>query len=205
MNIDLNNLDLSDLGSWPMPMKAIAVVAVIIGVLSLHYVFFIKDEIKVLNIAEQEEQGLKQQLKTLHARAVNLPAYREQMKVMERRFGVMLRKLPSATEMPELLEDISRTGHTSGLSIVAIQPNQEIEKEFYVELPIEIKVSGNYHQIGSFISQVANLPRIVTLHNFEMNLEEQTPLNMKISAKIYHYSESESGSLEHAEGEETLS
>ncbi len=127
------------------------------------------------------------------------------MKVMERRFGVMLRKLPSATEMPELLEDISRTGHTSGLSIVAIQPNQEIEKEFYVELPIEIKVSGNYHQIGSFISQVANLPRIVTLHNFEMNLEEQTPLNMKISAKIYHYSESESGSLEHAEGEETLS
>lgn len=203
MNIDLNNLDFSDTGSWPLPIKVFAVLVVIVSVLTIHYMLFIKDERKVLAVAEQEELSLKQQLKTLHTRAVNLPAYREQMKVMERRFGVMLRKLPSETEMPELLEDISRTGHTSGLSIVAIQPDQEIEKEFYVELPIEVKVTGDYHQIGHFISQVANLPRIVTLHNFDMSLEEETPLNMKINAKIYHYSESDSTDV--AEGEDVVS
>lgn len=203
MNIDLNNLDFSDTGSWPLPIKVFAVLVVIVGVLTIHYMLFIKDERKILAVAEQEELSLKQQLKTLHTRAVNLPAYREQMKVMERRFGVMLRKLPSETEMPELLEDISRTGHTSGLNIVAIQPDQEIEKEFYVELPIEVKVTGDYHQIGRFISQVANLPRIVTLHNFDMSLEEETPLNMKINAKIYHYSESDSTDV--AEGEDVVS
>lgn len=190
--IDLSDLDLNNLGSWPAPVKVITCLLLLIGVLALGYNFHLKDLQEQLERVRGEEGALKQQFATKAFQAANLEAYRRQMAEMETSFGVLLRQLPSDTEVPGLLEDITRTGLGSGLEFEEIKLLQEVAQQFYIELPIQISVVGSYHDLATFVSGVASLPRIVTLHDFEIKpvaSGDNTKLRMKILAKTYRYND----------------
>lgn len=190
--IDLSDLDLNNLGSWPAPVKVITCLLLLISVLALGYNFHLKDLQEQLERVRGEEGTLKQQFATKAFQAANLEAYRRQMAEMETSFGVLLRQLPSDTEVPGLLEDITRTGLGSGLEFEEIKLLQEVTQQFYIELPIQISVVGSYHDLATFVSGVASLPRIVTLHDFEIKpvaSGDNTKLRMKILAKTYRYND----------------
>lgn len=188
--IDLSDLDLNNLGAWPTPVKVITCLLMMLAVLALGYNFHLKNLQTQLEQERGEEEALKQQFSTKAFQAANLEAYRQQMAEMETSFGVLLRQLPSDTEVPGLLEDITRTGLGSGLEFEEIKLLEEIVQQFYIELPIQISVIGSYHDLATFVSGVASLPRIVTLHDFEikpMASGDNTKLRMKILAKTYRY------------------
>ncbi|MGE8360800.1 type 4a pilus biogenesis protein PilO [Pseudomonas sp.] len=190
--VDLNELDLNNVGSWPAPVKFIAGVLLLILVLGLGYNFHLKDLQSQLDRQRSEEVTLKEQFSAKAFQAANLDAYKEQMQEMEVSFGALLRQLPSDTEVPGLLEDITRTGLGSGLEFEEIKLLPEVVQQFYIELPIEIKVVGTYHDLATFVSGVASLPRIVTLHDFEMlpaTAETTSQLRMSILAKTYRYND----------------
>lgn len=190
--VDLNELDLNNVGSWPAPVKFIAGVLLLILVLGLGYNFHLKDLQAQLDRQRSEEVTLKEQFSAKAFQAANLDAYKEQMQEMEVSFGALLRQLPSDTEVPGLLEDITRTGLGSGLEFEEIKLLPEVVQQFYIELPIEIKVVGTYHDLATFVSGVASLPRIVTLHDFEMlpaTAETTSQLRMSILAKTYRYND----------------
>ncbi|MBA1273770.1 type 4a pilus biogenesis protein PilO [Stutzerimonas azotifigens] len=190
--VDLADLDLNNLGSWPAPVKFITCILLLIAVLALGYNFHLKDMQTRLEQEQAQEETLKQQFSTKAFQAANLEAYIEQMKEMETSFGAMLRQLPSDTEVPGLLEDITRTGLGSGLEFEEIKLQPEVAQQFYIELPIEIKAVGNYHDLATFVSGVASLPRIVTLHDFELkpeSAETTSRLRMSILAKTYRYND----------------
>lgn len=135
---------------------------------------------------------LKEQFSSKAYQAANLEAYKEQMQEMEVSFGALLRQLPSDTEVPGLLEDITRTGLGSGLEFEEIKLLPEVAQQFYIELPIQIKVTGGYHDLATFVSGVASLPRIVTLHDFELapvSAGNSSRLSMQIMAKTYRYND----------------
>ncbi len=187
---DINDLDFNNAGSWPGPIKVICYAIVIALILGAVYWFDIKDLDSQLARVEQEERDLKSQFEGKAGQVANLDEYKEQMVQMEKTFGALLRQLPSDTEVPGLLEDISTVGSLSGLELSLIDLQSEISKEFYIELPINIELRGTYHDIAAFVSGVAGLPRIVTLHNFSIEKGQQTgdALSMKIQAKTYRYS-----------------
>lgn len=189
---DVNDLDVENIGSWPMPIKVIVWVLAFVGVLAAGYFYDVKDLQQSLADVEAQEQRLKDQFGIKAAQATNLDAYRKQMVEMEESFGALVSQLPSDTEVPGLLEDITNKGLESGLEIESITLGGERQEEFYVELPIEIVVSGNYHDLGLFVSGIAGLPRIVTLHDFDINLNDINTLTMKITAKTYRYKDLES-------------
>lgn len=186
---DVNDLDFNTAGSWPGPIKVIVLVLVFALILGAGYWFAIKDQYTALDRAESEESTLKEQYRSKAFKVANLDAYIEQMKEMEESFGALLKQLPADTEVPGLLEDITNTGLGTGLQIDRIGLQSEVSREFYVELPIEIEVRGTYHDLASFVSGVASLPRIVTLHDFSIKPlgEEVDDLVMRISAKTYRY------------------
>ena len=188
---DVNDLDFNNAGSWPAPIKAIVLLLVFILILGGGYWFLIKDQYASLDRVEAEEVKLKQQYESKAFKVANLEAYREQMREMEESFGALLKQLPADTEVPGLLEDITNTGLGTGLGINSIKLKPEASKEFYVELPIDISVRGTYHDMASFVSGVAALPRIVTLHDFSIKPAEKGSsagdLIMNISAKTYRY------------------
>ncbi len=184
---DINDLDFENVGSWPMAVKSIIWLLVFIGVLVAGYFYDIVDLQKNLATAQVEESTLKSQFERKAFQASNLDAYRKQMEVMEESFGALISQLPSDTEVPGLLEDIDSKGRQSGLEILNINLQEERQEEFYVELPIEIVVRGSYHDLGSFVSGIAGLPRIVTLHDFEIIQNDQRTLTMNIIARTYRY------------------
>ena len=196
-DIDLNNLDLSSIGSWPMPVKAALIAVVCIVVLALGYFLDTQKQLDTLESSRNKEISLKKDFETKQAKAVQLDAYKKQMEEMKQSFGAMLRQLPSKTEVEDLLVDISQTGLSSGIEFQLFKPEAERQIEFYAELPITIKMSGNYHQFGRFVSGIAALPRIVTLHDFEISntgrevfgTEGEMMLKMTITAKTYRYDE----------------
>lgn len=191
-SVDLNDLDFNNVGSWPAAVKFIAGVLLLVLLLALGYNFYLKDLQDNLERQRGEEVTLKQQFSDKAFQAANLEAYKEQMQEMEVSFGAMLRQLPSDTEVPGLLEDITRTGLDSGLEFSEIKLLPEVAQQFYIELPIEIKVVGGYHDLATFVSGVASLPRIVTLHDFELLPASQgssSRLNMRILAKTYRYND----------------
>ncbi|RVD78556.1 type 4a pilus biogenesis protein PilO [Pseudomonas koreensis] len=191
-NIDFNDLDTSNIASWPAAVKTIAGVLLAVLVLALGYNFFISDMDNQLEAKRQEEDTLKEQFASKAHMAANLELYTQQMKEMENSFGVLLRQLPSDTEVPGLLEDITRTGLGSGLEFEEIKLLPEVTQPFYIELPIQITVTGGYHDLATFVSGVAGLPRIVTLHDFELapaNPDGGTKLRMSILAKTYRYND----------------
>ncbi|CAM5208554.1 type 4a pilus biogenesis protein PilO [Alishewanella longhuensis] len=189
-DFDINDIDLENMGSWPLMVKVIfaVIVAAVVSVLS--YYVLIDSKIDQLNVATQKETELKQLYQTRYAAAVNLEAYREQMKEMEQTFSFLLKQLPTTHETPGLLDDITYVGTTSGLNFIRINWEPEIEKEFYTELPIRIDVIGNYHQFGNFVSEVAKLPRIVSLHDFTIQADKDDRLRFNVVAKTYRYKES---------------
>ncbi|MFG0419488.1 type 4a pilus biogenesis protein PilO [Pseudomonas sp. zjy_8] len=191
-SIDLNDLDMNNVGSWPAAVRVIAGLLLFIIVLGLGYNFHLKDLQSMLEQYQSEEVTLKQQFSTKAFQAANLEAYKEQMEEMEVSFGALLRQLPSDTEVPGLLEDITRTGLGSGLEFEEIKLQPEVAQQFYIELPIQIKVSGSYHDLATFVSGVASLPRIVTLHDFQLvraSEDSSTRLSMQIMAKTYRYND----------------
>jgi type IV pilus assembly protein PilO len=190
--IDINDLDTNNMGSWPPAIKALAGILLVILVLSLGYSFSISDLQSHLELKREEESTLKEQFANKAHMAANLDLYTQQMKEMENSFGVLLRQLPSDTEVPGLLEDITRTGLGSGLEFEEIKLLPENTQQFYIELPIQITVTGAYHDLATFVSGVAGLPRIVTLHDFDLapaNPEGGPKLRMSILAKTYRYND----------------
>ncbi len=188
----LNNLDPENIGSWPFPVKSFiwAVVAIVCGFLV--YNFLLSESLMALGKEQKQEVGLMQDYENKAFQAANLDRYKAQMEEMETTFGALLRQLPSDTEVPGLLEDISHTGLSAGLEFESIQLGIETAKEFYIELPISIEVRGGYHALGAFVSGVSALPRIVTLHDFKIESgQSRNDLIMSITAKTYRYNDQE--------------
>jgi type IV pilus assembly protein PilO len=194
MNLSqLNDLDVSNIANWPLPARVFVIALIFVAVLGLGYWFDIKEQRVRLAKAEQTEVELKQSLEIKARKAANLEAYEQQLEEMRESFGAMLRQLPNKTEVAELLVDISQTGLASGLEFELFKPQSEIPKEFYAELPISIRVKGNYHEFGNFISGIAALPRIVTVHDVSIERGKQEGLTMNILAKTYRYLDADEG------------
>jgi type IV pilus assembly protein PilO len=193
MNVldELRSLDYRDPGRWPMPVRAAAVgLAFVLLAVVLIYVFVWNEQRPQLQQYADEEQKLRAEFKNKHAKAVNLDLYKQQLKDIERSFGALLRQLPGRTEVPSLLVDISQTGLAAGLEEKLFQPQPEQRKDFYAELPIKIRLTGSYHQFGEFVSGLAALPRIVTLHDIEIkpdNKDAYDQLSLELTAKTYRY------------------
>ena len=188
---DLADLDLDNMGGWPNALKATVMVLLFLLLLGAGFYWHIEDLNKRLAGVEQEEQSLRRDFEKKAFEAANLDAYKAQLAAMEERFGALVAQLPSETEVPGLLEDITDKGELNGLSIKRIDLLDEQAETFYVELPIAIEAVGSYHDLGAFISGMAGLPRIVTLHDFEIILSDGAGpmLDMSIQAKTYRYRE----------------
>jgi len=188
-DFDVNDLDINSAGEWPVPIQVLACLIVAALVIGGVYWFDIADRKLELESVRAQEAELKQQFESKAFQVANLAAYKLQMQEMEESFGVLLKQLPTDTEVPGLLDDVSATGSGSGLEIQSIALQPEVSKEFYVELPLEIKVRGGYHDLAAFVSGVAGLPRIVTLHDFTIGAtKDSSLLDMTIIAKTYRYS-----------------
>lgn len=189
--MDLNELDLTNVARWPATAQAVVILLLMTCVIFLGYWFHTKDQLLVLETAEKQEHDLKLVFEKKAKQAVNLEAYEKQLEEMRESFGAMLRQLPNETEVADLLVDVSQTGLASGLEFELFQPGSENPREFYAELPISIRVIGDYHEFGEFISGVAALPRIVTLHNISIgrNGSNSSALAMTLTAKTYRYLE----------------
>lgn len=191
---ELKALDPRDPGRWPLAVRAIAVLACFVGVsIALVYFFVWQDQMPLLQQRQDEEQRLRGEFRSKHQQAVNLNVYKQQLADIERSFGALLRQLPSKTEVPNLLVDISQTGLAAALEEKLFQPGQEVKKDFYAELPIKIQLTGSYHEFGQFVSGIAALPRIVTLHNIQITpLDKEKGagsdrLQLELTAKTYRY------------------
>lgn len=198
-NFDLNDLDLSNMGNWPNPAKAFTLILIVVLVVGAGYFLDTSSQLDKLETIEKKETELKQLFELKQAKAANLDSYKQQLKEIERTFGSLLNQLPSRNEVADLLTDVSQTGLSNGLEFDLFKPAPEVPKEFYAELPIEIKVRGEYHEFGRFMSGVASLPRIVTIHDFVIkraddrnNRNQQTgkkknQLILEALAKTYRY------------------
>ena len=188
-NFDWNNLsDIETIGVWPNVVKFVLGMVLFVACLGAGYWFHVKDLQASLVEVQNREDGLRNELETKAILAANLESYRRQLAKMEEDFGSLLAQLPGETEVPGLLEDINETGLGSGVEFDSIQLQPEQTREFYIELPINILVNGTYHDFGAFVSAVASLPRIVTLHDFTINAGgNRSALNMQITARTYRY------------------
>jgi type IV pilus assembly protein PilO len=193
MNIveELKSLDVNDVGRWPLLFRAGVILVVFIAVLSLGVWFtIVKDRHPQLVRAQQDEETLRVTFENKQRKAANYDAYKAQLSQIEQSFGTMLRQLPGETEIPSLIVDVSQAGLASGLQEKLFQPQPEIPRDFYAEKPIKIRLSGGYHEIANFVSGVAALPRIVTLHNINITPEDQDNfdrLSIEVTAQTYRY------------------
>lgn len=187
-DIDLSEINFSNMGSWPLSGKAAFIAVSCLLVLIIGYFVDLSSQFSQLSNAQLQEQQLKQDYRTKYGKVINLDIYKTQMKEMEDSFGAMLRQLPSKTEVEDLLVDISQTGLSSGVAFKLFKPENESFVDFYAELPIKMSMTGTYHQFGAFVSGVAALPRIVTLHNISIKGDDKTgTLTMDMVAKTYRY------------------
>ncbi|TLZ36517.1 MAG: pilus assembly protein PilO [Gammaproteobacteria bacterium] len=188
---ELRSLDPREPGRWPLPVRAGAVGVAFLALTLLGIYFLVWNEQRPeLQRRQEEEQQLRQEFHNKHAKAVNLEVYKLQLKDIERSFGALLRQLPGKTEVPSLLVDISQTGLAAGLEEKLFQPQPEQKKDFYAELPIKIRLTGSYHQFGEFVSGIAALPRIVTLHDIDIKPDSKDSydqLSLELTAKTYRY------------------
>jgi type IV pilus assembly protein PilO len=192
LNFDLKSLDFNNIGDWPIPAKAGVIALLCAAVLAAGYYLDIQGQQQILEQKQSQETTLKSDYETKQAKAASLDAYRAQMKEMEESFGTMLRQLPNKNEVADLLVDITQTGLAAGLEFQLFQPKAEISKDFFAELPIMLQVSGNYHQLGEFVSGIAALPRIVTIHDIIITSKSGKPgdLSMQATAMTYRYLDS---------------
>jgi len=188
-DIDLSEIDFNNMGAWPKAGKVGLALLVAFVVMLLSYFLLIKDQVNVLEEQQQKEQQLRLDYQTKYGQAINLELYQQQMLEMEKIFSVLLKQLPATHETPGMLDDITFAGTSVGLTFVRINWMPEIEKEFYTELPIQIEVIGDYHQIGNFVSEIAKLPRIVSLHDFVIQTRAEGNQSFSVIAKTYRYKE----------------
>ncbi|HVS24834.1 MAG TPA: type 4a pilus biogenesis protein PilO [Gammaproteobacteria bacterium] len=188
---DLRALDTQDPGRWPLPFRVAAVAIAFVAVLVFGIYFLVWSSDKpILERAQDEEKNLKATFEDKQHKAANFDAYRSQLAEIERDFGAMLRQLPGKTEVPNLLVDISQTALGAGLQEKLWQPTGEVQKDFYAELPIKLRYTGSYHDLGRFVSGIAALPRIVTLHDIDIRPTEKdsaADLTLDVTAKTYRY------------------
>ncbi|MGI9272347.1 MAG: type 4a pilus biogenesis protein PilO [Woeseiaceae bacterium] len=193
MNVleELKSLDVNDVGRWPGLFR-VAVIVIVFGAVTATGVWFtiVEDKAPQLQRAQQDEETLRVTFENKQRKAANYDAYKDQLAEMEQSFGTMLRQLPGETEIPSLIVDISQTGLAAGLQEKLFEPQGEIPRDFYAEKPIKIRLSGGYHEIANFVSGIAALPRIVTLHDINITPEDQESfdrLSIEVTAKTYRY------------------
>lgn len=190
---DLRSLDMNDVGRWPFLFRALTIGIIFVAVTAgAVYYFVIKQKMPVLEAAQAQEQQLRGAFELKQRKAANFDAYKAQLAEIEESFGAMLRQLPGKTEVPSLLVDISQTGLAAGLEEELFRPQGERVREFYAELPITIRLSGTYHELARFVSDVAALPRIVTIHDVSLKKQKDGAggdLVMDLTAKTYRYLE----------------
>jgi type IV pilus assembly protein PilO len=192
----LRDLDPNDPSRWPLPYRLGAIALIfIVAVSAMSYFMAWKPKKPELDNARAQELTLLKTLETKAKKAANLDAYKAQLAEMEQSFGAMLRKLPNKTEVPNLLTDISQQGAGAGLDQKLFQPAPQINKDFYAELPIKMKLTGSFHAIGAFVSGIAALPRIVTLHDVQIAPAGKDTgsdqLQLDVTAKTYRYLDEE--------------
>ena len=196
MNLSNINWELESSGTWPAPIKAAIIALLCAAAVGLGYYFDTQQQLADLDAQQTKETKLKDEFEQKYKKAVNLREYKEQMDEMEKTFGDLLRQLPDKTEVPDLLVDVSQTGLASGLEFELFKPAAEVPREFYAELPIEIKVIGNFAEFGAFVSGLASLPRIVTIHNIKIQPNsnnkkaergDKGTLVMSATVKTYRY------------------
>lgn len=192
-NFDVNDIDWDRIGVWPAPARVFVGVVACALIIFGGYYFFVKERNFTLEQEKAREVTLKKSFEEKAFEAANLESYRKQMVEMEESFGALIKQLPTDTEVPELLDDISEKGQESRLDIDSIVPEPERATEYYVELPIKVVVAGGYHEFGAFVSGVAGMPRIVTLHDFSIveKNKDTGSLTMEILAKTYRYKSQE--------------
>lgn len=187
----MRELDPNDPGRWPLPFRLGAIGAIfILAVALLGYMLAWKPKKPLLDTAKAQEVQLLGTLEQKARKAANLDAYKAQLAEMEQSFGAMLRKLPNKTEVPSLLTDISQQGSGAGLDQKLFQPSDQVNKDFYAELPIKMRLTGSFHAIGAFVSGIAALPRIVTLHDVQIKPVDKggiDQLQLDVTAKTYRY------------------
>ena len=189
---DLRSLDPKNMGSWPLPMRIVVLIVVYGVILGGGYFGLISGQRDDYNERENKEATLKQDFESKALQAANLDVFKKQLDDMQNSFGTMLRQLPGQTEIPSLLQDISQAAQVDGLKQDLFRPGGEAPKDFYSEKPIDLVLEGSYHQFGKFVSDVATLPRIVTLHNINIHPQSGTGndiLIMTLTAKTYRYLE----------------
>ncbi len=192
---ELRALDVNDVGRWPLAFRAgvIGIVFALVVGLGVYWTIF-ENKAPQLKRAQDDEQTLRVTFENKQRKAANYDAYKAQLSQMQQSFGTMLRQLPGETEIPSLIVDISQTGLAAGLQEKLFQPQAEIPRDFYAEKPIKIRLSGGYHEIANFVSGVASLPRIVTLHNINITPDEKDTydrLSLEVTAQTYRYLDEE--------------
>ncbi len=197
MNVieELKSLDINDVGRWPLVIRVAVITVIFAMVAGLGiYWFIIEDRLPALQRAQDDEEQLRLTFENKQRKAANYDDYKEQLARIEQQFGTMLRQLPGETEIPSLIVDISQTGLAAGLQEKLFIPQAEIPKDFYAEKPIKIRLTGGYHEIGNFVSGIASLPRIVTLHDISITPEDANEfdnLSMEVTAQTYRYLDEE--------------
>ncbi len=192
---ELKNLDVNDVGRWPLLFRAAVICIAFMAALAMGiYWFIIEDKAPQLTRVQDAEETLRVSFESKQKKAANYDAYKAQLTQMTQSFGTMLRQLPGKTEIPSLIVDVSQTGLAAGLKEKLFQPQPEIPRDFYAEKPIRISLSGGYHEIAKFVSGVAALPRIVTLHDISISSNDpdnHDNLTIEVTAKTYRYLEEE--------------
>lgn len=183
----MNDLDPEQVAIWPFEVKVVVAGFVAVLLAAVGYFVMVKDTLPILEQARNTEQELKRSYKSKYAIAANMDAYQSQLDKLKQDFAVMLKSLPTSNETPGLLDDITFVGTAAGLTFNQLNWQQDIPKEFYTELPIQISVTGSYHQFGQFLSDIAGLPRIVTVHDVDIQTTAST-LNLQMQAKTYRTS-----------------
>jgi type IV pilus assembly protein PilO len=194
-NFDYQNPDFSNMGSWPLAIKMTTCLLLTVAIVFSFYWFLVRESYSTYERAVSREPTLKEQYQNKSFQVANLDAFKQQLAEMQENFNVLLSQLPEDVKMPGLIDDISTTGTQSGLEIDRIEPKSDVVKEFYIETPINITVHGSYHEVGNFVSSMAAIPRIVTLHDFSIESlnrssdenDSEAPLRMTILAKTYRY------------------
>lgn len=189
MNLsELNNLDFSNIGNWPTPAKAVLMLLLAAMIAGAWFYFDTRDQFAMLERYQKEEGALKSEFLVKQDKVLNFEIYKKQLEEMKLDFAEMLRQLPDKSEIADLLVDVSQTGLAAGLEFELFQPLSEQAKDFYVELPIKIKVVGDYHEFGDFVSGLAALPRIITMHDIKISKTgKRADLLMETTAKTYRY------------------
>ncbi|WP_105188535.1 type 4a pilus biogenesis protein PilO [Pseudoalteromonas sp. T1lg48] len=186
-DIEWGELEFDNIGEWPALVKGLVCVFAAGLVLFFSYKLLVEDKITSYENVQNKEVELRDSYRFKYSKASRLEIYKQQMQEMEEKFSQLLKKLPTSNETPGLLDDLSYVGTTSGLTFVKIGWLPEIKKEFYTELPIKIEVEGSYHEFGEFVGKVAQLPRIISLHDFEIEATGDDQLVFSVVAKTYRY------------------